>query len=139
MDKVSPEPNSGCWLWIGAVNEFGYGVTGKGRAHRISYEQHKGVIPAGLCILHKCDVPSCVNPDHLFAGTKRDNLVDMYRKGRGRPPRGEGCHNHRLTEAQVCEIRSSDKSARFLGAKYGVSHTAIIRIKSRRKWAHVGR
>jgi len=94
--RTMPEPNSGCWLWCGEVNPKGYGRvtlvlngrTGRGAArrlmaHRLSYEQHKGPIPAGLLVLHRCDNPPCVNPGHLFVGTARDNLHDMIRKGRG--------------------------------------------------------
>jgi hypothetical protein len=80
--KYIPEPNSGCWLWDGWVNGRGYGRFGKGLAHRISWELHRGPIPAGMNICHKCDVPPCVNPDHLFLGTQTDNMRDCARKGR---------------------------------------------------------
>src|SRR5574340_590014 len=72
FDKVSPEALTGCWLWTGAVKELGYGVIGLGtreqgtsKAHRVSWELHNGPIPSGLNVLHSCDTPSCVNPDHL--------------------------------------------------------------------------
>ena len=75
MRHVSPEPNSGCWLWCGAVRKDGYGVAGTGSrlhgsrripaAHRFSWELHRGPIPVGQWVLHKCDVKICVNPDHL--------------------------------------------------------------------------
>jgi hypothetical protein len=82
-----PEPNSGCWLWIGAIDGRGYGAIKDSsrvmrRASRVSWELHRGSIPEKMCILHKCDVPLCVNPDHLFLGTNADNTRDMYRKGR---------------------------------------------------------
>lgn len=84
-------PWSGCWLWVGSVGKLGYGivdVNGKhANAHRISWELHRGPIPAGLCVLHQCDVPGCVNPDHLFLGSLRDNTQDMLRKGRNVSPR----------------------------------------------------
>lgn len=84
---VMPEPMSGCWLWDGAVNDKGYGQIGMGRgsakyAHRVSYELHKGKIPKGLHICHHCDNPICVNPNYLFAGTRKDNMQDMIMKGR---------------------------------------------------------
>lgn len=87
---VMPEPNTGCWLWMGACNSFGHGhyhtyVDGKKRnmnAHRYSWTIHRGPIPEGMCVCHSCDVPQCVNPDHLFLGTDKDNMVDRDRKGR---------------------------------------------------------
>lgn len=108
----------GCWLWVGARNQNGYGlayrkVRGENRnllAHRISYELTFGKIPAGLFICHHCDNPPCVNPKHLFAGTARDNNLDRDRKGRRRPPTfrspvGKDHPGAKLTEAQVQEIR----------------------------------
>ncbi|ALC12519.1 HNH endonuclease signature motif containing protein [Sphingopyxis sp. 113P3] len=93
QSRVSPEPNSGCWLWLGAANEqgrgsFRYGMAGEqkrtGLASRISYEMAIGPIPDGMQVLHRCDVPLCVNPDHLFLGTVTDNMRDMVAKGRHR-------------------------------------------------------
>ena len=82
-----PEPNSGCWLWFGALDgykKYGCFRVGKKnlRAHRVSWELYRGSIPKGMQVLHKCDVPPCVNPDHLWIGTQRDNVNDMIRKGR---------------------------------------------------------
>ena len=79
----------GCWLWTGARNEHGYGVlhvrsvqTGNLLAHRVSWEIHYQEVPAGTYVLHHCDNPPCVRPDHLFLGTKAENTRDMMRKGR---------------------------------------------------------
>jgi hypothetical protein len=86
---------SDCWHWTGARNTFGYGrMTHKGRlevAHRLSWESFRGPIPAGLSVLHRCDNPSCINPDHLWLGTYSDNLRDAWAKGRhkGRTKRSE--------------------------------------------------
>lgn len=94
MDKIEPEPNSGCWLWTAAVSRLGYG-TFRGesvydperKAHRHSWKLFRGRIPDGLHVLHKCDVRCCVNPDHLWLGTQGDNVRDCFRKGRTMSPR----------------------------------------------------
>ena len=86
-----PIPETGCHIWMGCVCKDGYGRLGavpKGTPqlpHRKAYEQFVGPIPDGLKVCHRCDVPSCVNPDHLFLGTQKDNLRDMFAKGRARP------------------------------------------------------
>lgn len=81
-----PEPNSGCLLWLRCVGSNGYGNTGVNcghqYAHRAAWAAAYGPIPAGLCVLHHCDVRSCINPRHLFLGTKSDNGIDMANKGR---------------------------------------------------------
>ena len=90
-DKYIPVTESGCWLWIGATNPAGYGKMGirvdrnKYRyidSHRISHILFKGEIPEGIQVLHQCDNPSCVNPEHLFLGTQVNNMQDMISKGR---------------------------------------------------------
>ena len=85
--KYIPEPNSGCWLWTGSLVGWGYGrFASKHRtnAHRMSYMIYCEPIPDNMLVCHKCDVPSCVNPDHLFLGTTIDNINDKVRKGRAR-------------------------------------------------------
>jgi hypothetical protein len=81
--KIMP---SGCWEWIGSKNDFGYGLLlidkVQIRAHRYSYERSKGPIPRGLVIMHSCDNPPCVNPDHLSLGTRLENNRDAAHKGR---------------------------------------------------------
>lgn len=83
-----PEPNSGCLLWLGSIMGIGYGkVSWRGKqhpAHRMAWIDARGEPPAGLLVLHKCDVPSCINLDHLFLGTPEENMRDMVRKGRNR-------------------------------------------------------
>lgn len=77
--RVEYDTNGGCWLW---PVKSGYGVFKGKRAHRLSYEAFVGPIPDGLFVCHKCDVPACCNPDHLFVGTALDNSRDMVAKGR---------------------------------------------------------
>jgi hypothetical protein len=88
--KWEPVPFSGCWLWTDSCHRSGYGqlfvrsrtnrFAKNVRAHRLSWELHNGEIPEGQYVLHKCDVRSCVNPDHLFLGTHEENMIDMCRK-----------------------------------------------------------
>jgi hypothetical protein len=90
LSRVKVNEETGCWEWQGARSNVGYGkmtVVCSGKktnklTHRLSYEQFRGEIPAGMCVLHRCDVPYCINPDHLFLGTYEDNSRDMRNKGR---------------------------------------------------------
>lgn len=135
-----PEPNSGCWLWTGANDGHrGYGRLKLGKrkisSHRYSYEIHKGPIGDGLCVLHACDNPYCVNPDHLFVGTQQDNVDDKVRKNR--QAKGLTSHAAKLSEAQVLEIRKDKRTHRACAAAFGVSKTTVRRIKSRAIWQHL--
>lgn len=137
--EVAPEPNSGCWLWTGPVDHFGYGRfrvgAKKKRVHRLWYERAHGKVPDGLVLRHTCDVPSCVNPDHLIVGTIADNIADM--DARGRRSVGEHRPEARLTEDAVRKIRGDDRPHRVIALDYGVSHNVIGRVKRRQDWAHV--
>lgn len=85
-EKYIPEPNSGCWLWLGEINQAGYGRIPNGKkriaAHRLSLQISTGVDRPELEACHRCDVPGCVNPDHLFWGTAQENALDAVAKGR---------------------------------------------------------
>lgn len=139
-EHICPEPNSGCWLWTGMYHSYGYGLyrgeDGKQRyAHRLSYERCFGPIPSGLTVCHKCDVPSCVNPDHLWLGSQADNIRDATIKHR--MAQGEKHYCAKLTAAQVIEIkrmlfegvRSIDIASRF-----SISQQSICDIKKGRRW-----
>jgi len=85
-ERSTIDPESGCWIWFWSAMSTGYGDFRLNKrhhlAHRASYEVYKGPIPEGMHVLHRCDVKSCVNPDHLFLGTNLDNIQDSVRKGR---------------------------------------------------------
>jgi hypothetical protein len=141
MDKVIPEPNSGCWLWTATVDGCGYGLFGVGgrgnskRAHRVSYEMFKGPIKDGLKICHRCDNPSCVNPDHLFCGTDADNMADRGIKNRT----AKGVKNGKsiLNDELVKFIRNDTRSERTIAAEIGVSRGTVNAVRSGKTWGHV--
>lgn len=135
-----PEPNSGCWLWLGAVHS----VTGYAKlryknvsilAHRASYLAFRGGIPAGLFVCHHCDVRSCVNPLHLYAGTHQQNMDDKQR--RGRQCRGSGTVMTDLTESDVRDIRAASGTLTEIGRPYGLKKTTISAIRTRKTWKHI--
>jgi hypothetical protein len=142
-----PEPNSGCWLWLGRCNPKGYGMMWHKRksflAHRVSYRVFVGAIPPAdtvwgwAHILHKCDNPTCINPDHLFAGDAQDNTDDMYHKGRDHHANGLDHGMVKLTDAIAREIHLSSEPPSVLAARYGVheSHARKIRAGTRRQIA----
>jgi hypothetical protein len=133
-----------CWLWQGALNHFGYGkITWDGvehQAHRASWIFHVGSIPDDLCVLHHCDIPSCVNPDHLWLGTRADNMADMWAKGRASDRRGQNQGRSPLTEPDVAHIRyflQQGWSHGQLAERYRVTRASIQQIKEWRSWTHV--
>jgi hypothetical protein len=139
-----PEPMSGCWLWLGCVNkDGGYGLLTHHRrqysAHRFSWLIHRGEIPPEICVLHKCDTPSCINPDHLFLGTTGDNSRDRERKKRGRTSRqfGEDNLQTKLTTDDIQAIRADTRLQREIAKDYGIRQTQVSRIKTRQRWAHL--
>ena len=132
---------SGCWLWIGAITSNGYGnMKIKGLqipAHRFSYKFHYGSIPEGLCVLHKCDVRNCVNPDHLFVGTVTDNNRDCMKKGRRPAPIGERHGGTKLTEKQAKEIKYSSLRNCELAEKYQIGRPAVTQIRNGTNWKYI--
>ena len=133
---------SGCWEWQEGKSRRGYGVVhvpgvGTRRAHRYSFEISRGPIPDGLFVLHHCDNPPCINPDHLFLGTHADNATDKTLKGR--QPQGESHGRARLTENDVRAIRAKYGKAtgKELAAEYGMSLRQIMNIVSRKQWKNV--
>lgn len=131
---VTYEPNTGCWLWTGAVNEKGYGIIGTGpkdvgRTHRISYSHFIGPIPAGASVLHSCDTPACCNPAHLRLGTEADNSDDMVRRGRAR------CGGHScMKPGDVQSIRRGEATASDYAERYGVTRKHVLKIQRGAAW-----
>ncbi len=134
-----------CWLWTSGKDADGYGkirVNGKYvKAHRVAYELANGPIPSGLCVLHNCDNPSCVNPAHLYAGTMAQNMADKVR--RGRQPRGNdyGPKHTKLTETDVRDIRDAYVAGQAtyaeLAARYNIGRIEIVRIVLGQRWQHI--
>ena len=138
-DRVSINPDTGCWEWVGSFFSNGYARAGlKGyskRASRLCYSYFVGEIPKNMFACHKCDNPGCVNPDHIFIGTAKDNLLDMSNKGRSL--RGEKSPNAKLTEDKVIKIRNSKKPKEYWSKKYNVSIFTIRDVMNGRTWKHV--
>lgn len=143
----------GCWLWTGFLNHDGYGRVGPrpgidngGRAHRRAWELTKGPIPKGAEVMHICDTPACVRPDHLRLGSHGENMADM--RAKGRMAVGERYPNAKLTESMVREIRAeytyskagrrtTKSNANELAARYGVGRSTIVGVAMGRIWGHV--
>lgn len=143
--KVKQDEN-GCWIWIARKDRAGYGefrLNGKTKkAHRVSYElTNPNVDITKFCVLHKCDNPSCVRPDHLFHGSHNDNVQDKIKKGRAKYKAHNGSENgfSKLTEAQVLEIRSlkGKFSQVKIGAMFGVTQANVSMILLNKGWQHV--
>jgi hypothetical protein len=139
--KVEREPDGGCWVWTANLSR-GYGayrLLGKmQKAHRISYELAHGPIPPDTCVLHRCDNPPCVNPDHLFLGTRAENNADRAAKGRSADQAGDANSAAKLTsnEARLIKERygAGGVSQRQLAAEFGVSQSNINWIVRGATW-----
>jgi hypothetical protein len=140
------EAQGGCWDWFANQNQAGYGIFGvKGKiclATHYSWQLHTGRpvrSDIGMMVCHKCDRPSCVNPDHLFIGDAKDNAIDMVLKGRNKTFQGEAHPNATLTEQIVKEIRSLYPQKNFteIGVLYGLDKAHVRQIVRRISWKHV--
>ena len=145
---------SGCRVWLGHVDSDGYGIAcmkmedglKNRRVHRLVYADRHGPIPSGMMVCHKCDIPSCINPDHLFLGSAADNNLDKGKKGRAIPgPRDNSRTknpNCKLSEIQVQEIRQRHSfgartglnSTASLAREFGVNRTQIQKITRGQQW-----
>jgi len=157
--KVTPELNekfderyeivseSGCWIWTGWQVGKRYGKfwmkvpSSKGKhvlAHRYSYTRFHGQIPSDKHVCHRCDVPLCVNPDHLWLGTHQDNMADMAAKNRHSPAKA-GAQNHsaKLTDDEVVAIFFASGTHKEIAAPYGIDASSVGRIKNGTNWSHI--
>ena len=143
------ERSDGCWIWKGSKNKDGYGrfrFNGKAMlAHRVSWVLAYGEPREGSCVLHKCDNPACVRPEHLFLGSRADNHADATRKGRARWAHlrawrdrlGGERSSHVLTEDQVKEVRlrfAAGETQTALAKTFGVHQTTIHNIVANKTW-----
>jgi len=134
-----PEPNSGCWLWTASTKNNGYGSVKWQRrthyAHRLAWIASHGQIPEGQCVCHKCDVRSCINPDHLWLGPRSANSTDMVIKGR--QALGERNSGAKLTAAKVLEIRLAKGTQQEIAERFGISRPNVSLIRGGRTWKHL--
>jgi hypothetical protein len=130
-----------CMEWVGLKDKDGYGrMFDQGRnarAHRVSYEMTKGSIPSGMVVMHTCDNPPCVNPDHLKCGTHAENNADRAAKGRNGDQNGERNNNSKLTEADVLYIRSCNRKNADIAKEFNVARSLITMIINRTIWRHI--
>jgi len=137
MSKVA-KPPGGCWDWTGHTNYYGYGLiwdNGRAvRAHRVAFKLFNGALRSNQVVCHSCDNPKCVNPKHLFKGTRLENNRDCATKGRR--PSGERHWNSKLAEKDVAEIRASTEPQHVLAGRFGIhqSHISRLRTGTRKLW-----
>ena len=157
---IKVHKSDGCWLWTACVNNMGYGEfriskgsQGLEYAHRFSWTLHNGPIPDGMKVLHKCDTPRCVRPDHLFLGSQKDNIHDCI--GKGRNPvltvghlgsKGEKHGMSKLTQEQIIDIRQryvggvnqfNPSNRRKLAEEFGIKPNHVWQIYTRKVWKHI--
>ena len=130
-----------CRLWPGYKNNSGYGIIRVANdywlAHQLIWQLVYGPIPEGLCVLHYCDNPLCCHPEHLWLGTRTDNNIDREEKGRAVILRGEEHGKARLTAEEVLAIIKDPRTSREIATDYGVTKTAISKIKSGQNWSSI--
>lgn len=149
-EKIERITESGCWLWTHGLSsqkvaKDSYGVfrltKEKGeKAHRAAWMLFKGEIPDGMLVCHRCDIPSCVNPAHLFLGTNAENMADMKAKGRAKGRKGESHPSAKLNEEKVVAMRKlfeAGMTSYELAPIFGVSKSLVHVVVSRQNWKHV--
>lgn len=149
LDRLTFKTSCGCWLWLGSDNGHGYGLISpvggrkKGgplniKVHRLSFQRWKGEIPKGADVCHSCDIRACVNPEHLFAGTRKENMADAVAKGR--QARGSMLPQTKLTEEQILSIRQRYADGEYqktISVAFGIGQAQVSRIVNRKHWNYV--
>ena len=139
-------PFAGCWIWLGTLHN-GYGHVWDGsrmvRAHRAAFQTFHRPLADGECVCHRCDVPACVNPAHLFAASQLENIRDMdakdrrSRKANGAPAWGVANGSAKVTPEIVRAIRCASGTFAEMSKRFGISAQQVSNIRARRYWAHV--
>lgn len=146
LDRSLPEPNTGCRLWLGALDGKGRGHLRIDKkdvsAHRLSYELFVGPIPDGLCVCHKCDVGHCIEPSHFFLGTKADNNRDCVAKKRDFHRFGVENGSAKIDDEEVVRLiriryRTEDITQSKLASELGISQQLVSAIVRREVWRRV--
>lgn len=146
FERIYPEPNTGCWIWIGKQTYQGYGQLHKKNnngfllAHRYSYFLHNGPFELSKLVLHHCDNSFCVNPDHLYLGDIQQNVRDRERRGRRKAPRGELNSRAKLNWVAVGIIREALKEGFTtieIARYFKMSQAVIAAIKLNWSWTIV--
>jgi len=138
LRRIEPIPESGCWLWTGAGRKRYGSIKVQGKmvsTHRLSYELFIEPIPPDLYVLHKCDVMCCINPNHLFLGSGKDNELDKVAKGR--QVKGVRHWAAKLTPKQVIEIRNDSRTQTEIAASFNIDQCSVSEIKRRITWKHI--
>lgn len=142
---IKTDLDSGCLVWQGSRHRQGYGqfryLGERWLSHRVAWQLHHGDIPKGMCVLHKCDNPPCVNIDHLFIGTARDNARDRDAKGRHHNPAGEAHYRAGITEKEVIRMRalyeSGECTQKDLCEEFGITCPHVWLVVNRKSWRHI--
>jgi len=144
LDNVRVDEQTGCWDWLKFKDRNKYGhikVLGKSElVHRVAYQTLVGDIPSGMFVCHRCDNPSCLNPEHLFVGTNQDNIDDKVAKNRQSKIGQQKGSKHslaKLTEKDIVDIRISTLSQNKLALLYGMTQSSISQIQNKITWSHV--
>jgi hypothetical protein len=149
LERYEVDQRTGCWEFSGQRDSKGYGIVAFGQhrtgdrirtpAHRYFYKQLVAQVPDGVVVCHRCDNPPCVNPEHLFVGTPRDNVRDCITKGRRVDKGAVGVANShaKLTADDVVAIRQMSGTQESIGRIFGITQANVSEIKLRKTWRHI--